>query len=130
MENIKTDFDLPNKPVFQQSSIKSNQSNVIENSDVPGKVRQQRSQTLEDCIPWTPDGVAFPHGTKLRGKYKGYVYHGKVNNGAFILNGEEFLSPCAAAVTITRNPVDGWLFWDCKLPDRSSWMSIYELKNA
>ncbi len=130
MENIKTDSNPPNKPAFQQSLRKASQSNVIENSDVPSKVRQQRSQSLEDCIPWTPDGVAFPHGTKLRGKYKGYVYHGKVNNGTFILNGEEFLSPCAAAVTITRNPVDGWLFWDCKLPGKSAWVSIYEFKNT
>ena len=130
MENIKTDSDLLNKPVFQQSLRKANQSNVIENSDVPGKVRQQRSQASEDCIPWAIDGVTFPHGTKLRGRYKGFLYFGKVDNGAFILNGKKFLSPCAAAITITRNPVDGWLFWDCKLPGQSAWVSIFEFKNA
>ena len=115
MEIIKTKSDLLNKPVLKQSFRKANQSNVIEN---------------EDCKPWAVDGVDFPHGTKLRGKYKGYVYQGKVNNGALILNGKKFLSPCAAAVTITRDAVDGWLFWDCKIPGRSSWESIYELKNA
>jgi len=113
MEIIKTKSDLLNKPVLKQSFRKANQSNVIEN---------------EDCKPWAVDGVDFPHGTKLRGKYKGYVYQGKVNNGALILNGKKFLSPCAAAVTITRDAVDGWLFWDCKIPGRSSWESIYEFK--
>ncbi len=115
MEIIKTNSDLLDKPVIKQSFRKANQSNVIDN---------------EDCKPWAVDGVAFPHGTKLRGKYKGYVYQGKVDNGALILNGKKFLSPCAAAVTITRDAVDGWLFWDCKIPGRSSWESLYEFKNA
>lgn len=47
-----------------------------------------------------------------------------------ILNGMEFLSPSEAAVTITRNPVDGWLLWDCKLPGRSSWVNIYAIKKT
>jgi len=107
MDNTKTDASLPDKPVLQQSSKNSG-----------------------DYLPWVAEGVAFPHGTEFRGKYKGYLYRGIVNNGAFILNGKKFLSPCAAAVTITRDPVEGWLFWDCKIPGRSSWVSIYEFKNA
>ena len=79
---------------------------------------------------WKVKDATFPHGTEFRGRYKGYVYYGKVDNGAFVLHGKPFLSPSAAAVTITRNPVDGWLFWDCKLPGRSTWMNIYKFKNA
>jgi hypothetical protein len=47
-----------------------------------------------------------------------------------MMNGKEFLSPCAAAITITRNHVDGWLFWDCKFPGMSSWIDIYSLRKA
>jgi hypothetical protein len=45
-----------------------------------------------------------------------------------MMNGKEFLSPCAAAMTITRSFVDGWLFWDCKPPEASSWINIHTLK--
>ena len=36
---------------------------------------------------WMIDGVSFPQGTKFRSKYKGYVYYGKVNNGALEFKG-------------------------------------------
>lgn len=107
MKNTQTDASLPDKPFLKQSSKYS-----------------------VDNLPWITEGVVFPHGTEFRGKYKDYFYRGIVDNGTFILNGKKFLSPCAAAATITRNVVDGWLFWDCKIPGRSSWKSINELKNA
>lgn len=115
MEIMNTDLDLSNRPLFQQFQRTR---------------KRNRPATGDDCLPWTVDGFALPHGTKMRGQYKGYTYQGRVHNGVFMLHGKEFMSPCAAAVTITRNPVDGWLFWDCQLPDQSDWVSIFELKNS
>ena len=83
-----------------------------------------------DGRPWIVDGAAFPKGTEFRGSYKGYYYHGKVSEGALMINGKEFISPSAAAITITRSDVDGWLFWDCKFPGASSWIDIYSLRQA
>lgn len=125
MENIKTYTDLTDEADLQQSFTKLSQSGVFQESEEFKNLKKS-----DDRLPWVTEGVAFPYGTELRGKYKGFLYLGKVNNGAFILNGKKFLSPCAAAVTITRNPVDGWLFWDCKIPGRSAWVSIYEFKSA
>ena len=56
------------------------------------------------------------------------MYFAKVDEGAMVLNGKAFLSPSAAAMTITRNSVDGWVFWDCKVPDEPSWVNIRELR--
>lgn len=92
-------------------------------------VSQFLKNTVDD-LPWIVDGLSFPSGTEFRCKYKGYFYYGNVRCGALMLNGKEFLSPCEAAVTITRNPVDGWLLWDCKLPGMSSWVNIYSLKKT
>ena len=83
---------------------------------------------LNDRMPWVTNGVTFPHGTEFRGRYKGYTYFAKVDNGALILNGKTFYSPSAAAMTITRNPVDGWVFWDCKEPERPYWVNIREIR--
>ena len=114
MEDIQTGSSPYIVPAFQQSFEKESRLEV--------------SETSERGSPWVVDGIAFPSGTKLRGLYKGYFYYGEVRDGALMLDDKEFLSPCAAAITITRNPVDGWLFWDCRLPDQSSWESIYEIK--
>jgi len=102
MESIKSDSSLSGEPSFN----KMNQKDVFQ-------------------VP-----IAFPKGTEFRGSYKGHFYHGKVSDGALMMNGKEFLSPNAAAITITRSDVDGWLFWDCKFPGASSWIDIYSLRQA
>jgi hypothetical protein len=84
----------------------------------------------DSSLPWIVDDLAFPNGTEFRGKYKGYFYYGEVCSGALKIKGKEYFSPSAAAITITRSDVDGWLFWDCKFPGASSWIDIYSLRQA
>jgi hypothetical protein len=91
-------------------------------------IKEVSMENTQSSSPWVIDGLAFPHDTKFRGLYKGYYYSGRVREGALMLDDKAFVSPCAAAITITRNSVDGWLFWDCKLPGQTCWKSIYELK--
>ncbi len=117
MENIKYGFSLSGEFVSQQFSNNMNENNIFEVTENPA-----------DDLAWVIDGVAFPSGTEFSGSYKGYYYQGKVNGGALIINGKKFLSPSAAAITITRIDVDGWLFWDCKFPGMSSWTDIYSLR--
>ena len=117
MESIKTDSDLfVDTPAQQSSKI--------------NRICPKSPQNAIRDVSWVVDGVAFPNGTKFRCKYKGCFYYAKVTNGALMINGKEFLSPTAAAVTITRNAVDGWLFWDCQLPGNSSWVNICALKQT
>ena len=128
MESIKYNSTLPDESISRPSFNKMNQKEgfkvlkniVIDNSDSP--------KNPIDGLSWIIDGLAFPKGTEFRGKYKGYFYYGKVSNGALMMNGREFLSPCAAAMAITRSSSDGWLFWDCKTPGASSWTNIHALK--
>jgi len=128
MKNIETSSGLLSKPFFQQSSEDPYQNNLSPSPERLGRVKQHRKKNSGNCISWEVESVVFPEGTKFRGKYKGYFYYGKVRNGALTLNEKEFVSPCQAALTITRTPIDGWLFWDCKLPEQRSWLNISEFK--
>jgi hypothetical protein len=128
MESIKPDSSLSGKPVSQSSFNKMNQKDVFQVSKNMDNVELNSPKNPIDGLPWIIDGLAFPKGTEFRGKYKGYFYYGKVSGGALMMNGKEFLSPSAAAMTITRSSVDGWLFWDCKPPGASSWINIHTLK--
>ncbi|MBW1606751.1 MAG: hypothetical protein JRE07_01745 [Deltaproteobacteria bacterium] len=128
MKNIGTSSDLLSKPVFQQSPEDAYQDKDFQSPERLGRVEQKSAKNSGGCVSWEVESVVFPDGTKFRGKYKGYFYYGKVRNGTLTLDEKEFVSPCEAALTITRTPIDGWLFWDCKLPEQVSWMNISEFK--
>ena len=128
MESIKPDSTLSDESISRPSFNKTSQKDrfqVLKNLET---VDSDSRKNPIDGLPWIIDGLAFPKGTEFRGKYKGYFYYGKVSNGALMMNGREFLSPCAAAMAITRSSSDGWLFWDCKTPGASSWTNIHALK--
>ena len=128
MESIKTDSDLRDEIPSQQSSKKMSHGEVSETSFKMDRIHPKSSKNAVGDVSWVVDGVAFPNGTEFRCKYKGYFYYAQVCDGALMINGKKFLSPSAAAVSITRNSVDGWLFWDCKLPGDSPWVNICALK--
>ena len=75
-------------------------------------------------------GATFPAGTEFRATYKGQTYLARVENGALVLNGQPFNSPSAAAVSITGNPVNGWTFWEFRLPGRTTWQIIKALRGS
>jgi hypothetical protein len=86
-------------------------------------------------VPFTSKGITFPHGTEFRGHYKGQVYMARVENGAIVFvnksfNDRRFSSFSGAAVAITKHPVDGWIFWDCRIPGETSWRRCNELRKA
>jgi len=128
MERIKADFHPTDERFPQQLPDTMNQKERTGMTDNMDTVESKSNKDPMGGPHWVIEGVAFPSGTEFRCKYKGYFYYGNVKSGALVLNGKEFLSPCEAAVTITRNPVDGWLLWDCKLPGTSSWVSLHTLK--
>jgi hypothetical protein len=73
-------------------------------------------------------GVVFPNGTEFRSLYKGQMYYARVDEGFLVLNGKKFSSPSAATKPITKNPVNGWKFWECKFPEDNNWQTIISLR--
>lgn len=83
------------------------------------------SESRED---WVVKGVRFPIGTEFRSTYKGQLYTGRVQVGALMMNGKRYESPSSAAVSITGSAVNGWRFWECKLPGKPNWRLIESLR--
>jgi len=77
---------------------------------------------------WHVGGVTFPAGTEFRAKYKGRTYLARVEDGALVYEGTRYDSPSPAAIAITGNSVNGWNFWQCKLPGRTSWVTMASLR--
>lgn len=74
--------------------------------------------------PWTVKRVTFPHGAEFRASYQGRVYYAVVDDGALVFEGKRYTSPSPAAMAITNNPVNGWRFWECRLPGSTQWTSM------
>ncbi|MGK7346197.1 MAG: DUF2924 domain-containing protein [Candidatus Nitrospinota bacterium M3_3B_026] len=70
---------------------------------------------------WTTKGVTFPKGTEFRSNYKGETISGIVESGGLVIDGKTFYSLSSAANKVTGNSVNGWIFWECRLPNETSW---------
>jgi len=126
MRTIEVDFD-----VFKALTLRRPTESVTENDvlrEMLGLPRAGRSPTAVAIAPepgaWVSKGVRFPPGTEFRAHYKGETHLARVENGALVLNGQRYDTPSAAAMTITGSPVNGWTFWECRVPGSAAWQMI------
>ena len=131
METIEIDFDVYKALTIRRESEEVTYNDVLR--DLLGlnpAVKEKKMGYDNGGSPWVVKGVTFPHGTEFRATYKGLVYTGKVENGALVVDGKRFSSPSAAAGSITNNLVNGWIFWECKLPGQSYWVTAKQLRKS
>jgi len=69
----------------------------------------------------TMRGMLFPAGTKFRATCKGRRYSGEIIDGALVVNGERYQSPSRAGKALMGYNVNGWHFWQVKLPGSGEW---------
>jgi len=81
-----------------------------------------------DKNDWFYKGIRFPAGTDFRARYRGQLHHAKIEQGSMALNGKRVQSPSDAAREITGNNVNGWRFWQCRLPGEAGWRRLDSLR--
>ena len=130
MNTIEVDFD-----VFKQLTVRRETETVSNNDVIRELLGLSKANTIKLDKPsdssksdWVSKGVRFPMGTEFRANYKGQMQTGRVENGTLVVNGVAYESPSAAAVAITGSAVNGWRFWECKRPNKSSWELIESLR--
>jgi hypothetical protein len=128
MHTIEIDFD-----VFKEITVRRKNEDITPNDvlrELFGLEPRQKPmvQKAPSGKPWVVKGVLFPHGTEFRSSYKNQMYFAKVEDGSLVFNDKEYSSPSAAAIEVTGNSVNGWGFWECKLPGRQNWQSMNTLR--
>jgi hypothetical protein len=129
MPTIEVDFD-----VFKALTVKRAAEEVTENDvlrellGLPSRTPSTRPMAPPGPADWVTKGVAFPAGTEFRATYKGRAYSARVEAGALVLEGKRFPSPSAAAVSITGSAVNGWRFWEARLPGQAGWRIIDSMR--
>ena len=129
MYAIDVDFDVYKQLTLRRETESVTYNDVIRELLGLDRNKERPARQSADAVgDWVTKGVRFPAGTEFRAAYKGQQVSGRVDGGALFVNGKRFDSPSAAAVSITGGPVNGWRFWECRLPGKSSWRLIETLR--
>jgi len=132
MTTIEIDFDVFKALTAKRLNESVTYNEVLRDVLGLGKPKQSPQSALGDGIAspgdWITKGVRFPSGTEFRATHKGHTHLGKVQNGALVLDGQRFSTPSSAAMSITKNSVNGWIFWECRFPNKTSWQLLTALR--
>lgn len=130
MMTIEIDFDVFKEITVRRKNEDTTPNDVLRELFGLELVQKPITQKAKSGKDWVWKGVVFPHGTEFRTKssYKGQMHYGRVDNGSLVINDKKFSSPSGAAMEITGNSVDGWYFWECKLPGKQNWQIINSLR--
>lgn len=137
MRSIEIDFDVSKKIELERVSFSETANDVLRR--LLGVQRSERPQTqVSVAVPsgasWHGKGVTLPDTTQLKMSYNGRTYEGVISDGAWMVAGKRHSSPSAAAgaVGVTKDggktSLDGWLYWQAKLPNSSRWVKIRSLR--
>lgn len=133
MATIDVDFDVYKALMMRRSSEEVTENDVLRELLGLPPLRPSHSRVgshaqTQSATDWIAKGVRFPTGTEFRATYKGKTYLARVENGALVLSGQRFDTPSSAAMSITHNPVNGWTFWEARLPGQTSWRILKALR--
>jgi hypothetical protein len=129
MPTIEVDFDVFKALTARRATEEVSENDVIRQAlGLPPRSAAPAPAPAAAPGDWTTKGVRFPAGTEFRASYKGQTYLGRVEGGVLVLNGKRFDTPSSAAMSITAHPVNGWTFWEARLPGQAGWKSIKSLR--
>ncbi len=129
MPVVEVDFDVFKALTALRPSEEVSENEVLRGLlKVPPKKPTPVSTDGHAPGDWVTKGVRFPADTQFRAKYKGQTYMASVENGALTFDGNPYDTPSKAAMAITKTQINGWTFWECRLPGKSSWQMIKTLR--
>lgn len=125
----EVDFEVYKALTIRRATEQTTYNDVLR--ELLGLVPRQPSATRGPEIAsgaWEYRGVRFPNGTEFRAKYKGKTYMALVEGGRLTLDGQPVGSPSEAAHRVTGTNVNGWRFWECRIPGETRWRIIEALR--
>jgi hypothetical protein len=123
--------DTPNETLRRLLGIETLVSDKPKNTPAQHIV-ETKSMSFKS---WQDAGVVLPHGTELRMEYRGKSYFGEIDNGLWVVEGTKFDSPSPAAMAVARTKegkvpsVNGWKYWEARMPQSNRWVNIKSLRD-
>jgi hypothetical protein len=134
MRSIEIDFDVHKRIEMERTSFAETPNAVLRRLlgiDDAGRVS---AATSDVGRPWIGKGVTLPHGSELKMEYNGLVYCGHIISSIWVVEGQSFRSPSAAASGLARTKkgklttLDGWMYWTVRRPGDIDWIRLAHLR--
>ncbi len=117
MHTIEVDFDVIRALMALRLTEAISNNEVIRGLlKLPPAKPAQKEAATGGAGDWVVKGARFAAGMDFRCRYQGRAHLGRVEDGALVVSGKQYNSPSAAAVAITGYAVNGWNFWECRMP--------------
>jgi hypothetical protein len=134
LKTIEIDFDVHKKIEEARMSFADTPNDVLRRllGLVPQKStdsKQPAESSMRDSGGMQLDGIFLPAGTELRKRYKGILHSAHVESGSIVLNGKRFQSPSMAGIEVTGYNVNGYRFWEGRLPGSSQWRLLERIRH-
>lgn len=131
---IEIDFDVHKRIEMERTSFQETPNDVLRRLLKIGDKRATKTSGSNAGRAWSGKGATLPQGTELRMDYNGRVHTGVIENGVWLIEGQRFMSPSAAAsgVALTKSgehtSLDGWIYWNVKRPGDTAWIALKSLR--
>jgi hypothetical protein len=132
VRTIEVDFDVYKAITLRRPSEEVTENDVLrELLGLPSRsAAPQTAGAPPAAGEWVVKGVRFPAGSEFRATYKGQTWLARVEGGALVLEGKRHDTPSAAAMSITGTQVNGWRFWEARLPGQPGWKTIESMRRG
>ncbi|MGQ0567684.1 MAG: winged helix-turn-helix domain-containing protein [Gemmobacter sp.] len=134
--SVEIDFDVHKRIELARESFSETPNEVLRRLlGLDASLAVQQVIGAAKMRAWSGKGVQLPHGTRLRMDYNGRTHEGEIVDGLWIIEGERFSSPSAAAGGVARTKdgkrtnLDGWIYWWALLPSEGAWVKLSELRS-
>jgi hypothetical protein len=133
---IEIDFDVHKLVENERKSFAETPNDALRRLlGLPNRISAKSSEKVVKATrSWSDEGITLPHGTALKMTYNGRQHEGRIVDGKWYVDGKTFDSPSGAAsgVALTkggkRTRLDGWIYWQVRVPGDASWTPISVLR--
>lgn len=132
---IEIDLSL-HKLIERERSSFEETANSILHRLLESRLSENHDTIDKEAASWMGQGVVLPHGTRLRMSYNGHQHTAEIVNGKWLVDGDYYGSPSAAAYAVARTSsgeparLNGWIYWEYQKPGGSFWARLEDLRTS
>lgn len=141
LATIEIDFDIHQRIEGERRSFDEPPYLALRrllNLPAPTEAGKDNEDSSTDGRPWREGLVEVPHGSFARMSYQRgkQIFEGRFWDGKLVVDGRPFdtLSAAASALAVTKGGdhpnLNGWNYWEAKLPGETRWRSLAEMRQA
>lgn len=137
LRSVEIDFDVHKRIELARESFSETPNAVLRRLlGIDVSQSAPRSPGVDAMRAWSGKGVLLPHGTRVRMDYNGRTHEGEILDGSWLVEGERFSSPSAAAGGVARTKdgkrtnLDGWIYWWAMPPGKETWTKLSLMRDS